>query len=256
MSHGENRSVFTDLNLNTLKALLIVISLVLSLNSVDPTTSLVEVPVFKLNFYLMGMKEVDQEVTVRIGENIEYLNQEFEGRIIFELDQLVMDPNHAYIPDLHRAYIDRERNSVNALVDPIEIEGAINVYLFDTYSTDNGNSAMLGFTPVLSAQHKMYKSTSPSFDRLYISYPGLIDQSTIVHEMGHFLGLSHPWEMNDMSIDMMGLRDSDAQRNHMSYHPEVNHFTEQQLDRMQHFALSFRNYLIDRIELKALVSVY
>ena len=254
MSHGVNRSVFTDLNLNTLKTLLIVISLIFSLIGTDPTISVVEVPVFKLNFYLMGMQEVDQEVTVRIGENIEYLNQEFEGRIVFELDQMVMDPNHAYIPDLHKAYIDRESKSVNELVDPIEIEGAINIYLFDTYSTDNGNSAMLGFTPVLSAQHSKYKTTSPSFDRLYISYPGLIDQSTIVHEMGHFLGLSHPWEMNDVSLDMMGLKNSEAEHNHMSYHPLVNHFTEQQLDRMQHFALNFRNYLISRIEYKAFVS--
>lgn len=198
----------------------------------------------------MGMKEVDQKVPLQISENIDYLNQEFEGAVVFELGQLVMDPNHAYIPDLHKAHIKQNRSSVNALVDPIEIKGAINVYLFDTYSNDDGQTAMLGFTPVLSAQHIKYKAASPNFDRLYISYPGLIDKSTIVHEMGHFLGLSHPWEMNEMSIDMMGLKNPNAERNHMGYHPEVNHFTSQQLDRMQHFALNFRNYLISRIELK------
>ena len=214
----------------------------------------VEVPVFKLNFYLMGMEEVDQKVTVQVGENIEYLNQEFEGRVKFELGQLVMDPNHAYIPDLHQAHIEHDRTPINQLVDPIEVDGGINIYLFETYSKDDGNSAMLGFTPVLSAKHKLYAESSPSFDRLFISYPGLIDKSTVVHEMGHFLGLSHPWELNKISLDMMGFGSPDAQRNHMTYHPEVNHFTSQQLDRMQHFALNFRNYLITRIEMRSVLS--
>jgi len=196
----------------------------------------------------MGLEEVDEKVTVQIGDNVAYLNQEFEGRIKFELDRLVMDPGHAYIPDLHKDHLRKDRRRLNELIDPIEESGAINIYLFETYSTNDGQSAMLGFTPVLTAQYKQYEPSSPQFDRLFISYPGLQDKSTIIHEMGHFLGLSHPWEMSDIDLDLMGFYEEGSARNHMTYHPEVDHFSAQQLVRMHHFALTFRRYLIDRIE--------
>jgi hypothetical protein len=227
---------------------LLLISLFVSQISDTPEVTFHEVPVFKLNFYLMGKETVDQEITVQIGKNVDYLNQEFEGRIKFELGQLMMDPNHSFIPDLHKDHVSKDRSRVDELIDPIEIAGAINIYLFETYSTNEGHSAMLGFTPVLKAQFNKYEMMTPQFDRLFISYLGILDQSTIIHEMGHFLGLSHPWEMSHVDLDMMGLYGAEAERNHMSYHPEVNHFSWQQLERMQHFALNFRSYLVDRVE--------
>jgi len=66
--------------------------------------------VFNVNFYLMGREEVNQETTLLIGKNIEYLNQEFEGRIKFKLDQMFMNGDHAYIPDLHADYVSSSQN--------------------------------------------------------------------------------------------------------------------------------------------------
>ena len=63
------------------------------------------IPLFKLNFYMMGMSDVDESVTLDIGRNIDYLNNEFENRIIFEIGKMFIDENHAYIPDLHDAAI-------------------------------------------------------------------------------------------------------------------------------------------------------
>jgi len=215
------------------------------------TTEIIEeVPVFKVNFYMMGLDEIDEGITVRITKNLDYLNEEFEGKVKFQLNELHLDPNQAYIPDLHKDHTSRNHDRVLELIDPIESKGGINVYLFDTYSTNDGTSAMLGFTPVLSAQHRKYARMSPQFDRLFISYAGLSDMSTIVHEMGHFLGLSHPWEMSEIDLDLMGLLNDDADHNHMTYSHEVTHFTDEQLDRMQHFALNFRQYLLARIEHK------
>lgn len=196
----------------------------------------------------MGMTEVDESVTVRIGSNIEYLNQEFEGLVKFELGGLRMDHNHAYIPDLHEAHLRSNHQVVDKIIEPIESEEGIHIYLFNTYSVKEGEGAMLGFTPVLSREHKHYSEASPQFDRLYISYPGLSDMTTIVHEMGHFLGLRHPWEMSDVNKFNMGLDDNHAERNHMSYHPEVDNFSAEQLESMQYFALNFRSYLVDRVE--------
>lgn len=194
------------------------------------------------------MEEVSSDITIDIGENIEFLNQEFEGRIIFELGDLKMTNNQAYIPDLHADYLKKDKTTIDRIIKPIEEEGGINVYLFDTYLSQDSTTAMMGFTPVLSAQHKHYASITPQFDRLFISYPGLAGKTTIVHEMGHFLGLSHPWEMSSINLDLMGFFEDDSERNHMTYHPEVNHFNAQQLNRMQHFALNFRGYLVKEIK--------
>ncbi len=213
-----------------------------------PEARHVEVPIFKLNFYLMGMTDVDEGVTVQIGKNIEYLNHEFEGQIKFELGSLRMDHHHAYIPDLHEAHLRSNHTLVDKIIDPVESNEGIHIYLFNTYSIKEGEGAMLGFTPVLSREHKHYSEASPQFDRLYISYPGLLDMTTLVHEMGHFLGLRHPWEMSDISKFNLGLVDHHAERNHMSYHPEVDNFSGEQLESMQYFALTFRSYLIDRVE--------
>jgi len=214
----------------------------------DAPKQVMEVPVFKLNFYMMGMEEVDQSITVQIGSNIDYINQEFEGKIKFELGDLVLDQQHEYIPDLHTSYVKGETEYVDDMVAPIEKGRAIQVFLFNTYSKSEDHGAMLGFTPVLAAGHKDYHQLSPSFDRVYISYPGITDMTTLVHEIGHFLGLSHPWEMSNFNLNMLGLDDHEAERNHMSYHPEVDNFSAEQLESMQHFALTFRSYIVHRVE--------
>lgn len=196
----------------------------------------------------MGQEEVDTEITVQIGNNVEYLNQEFEGRVKFELNRLVMDPNHAYIPDLHEDHLTQNRERIENLILPVEEDGGINIFLFETYVKDENRGAMLGFTPVLTALYEGYEVSAPRFDRLFLSYPGLSDMSTIVHEMGHFLGLSHPWEMSKTDLDLMGFYGPEAERNHMTYHPEVNNFSDEQLARMQHFAMHFRKYLLNRVD--------
>lgn len=201
----------------------------------------------------MGLEEVDQRITVQIGENMAYLNEEFEGKVKFELGALVMDPNKAYIPDLHLDHVLKQRRRIDRLIDPVEIPGSINVYLFETYAQEGETMAMMGFTPVLSNRQQNYERTSPQFDRLFIAYSGLIDKTTLIHEMGHFLGLSHPWEMQAGEQAKMGFTSERAERNHMTYHPEVDHFSPQQLDHMREFALNFRQYLMNYIEVKYIV---
>ncbi len=209
-----------------------------------------EVPELHINFYMMGKTEIDTETTTQINENIDYLNEEFEGRINFKIGDLTLSSQHAYIPDIHSEYVSNVSSTYVDMVESVEEAGNINVFLFETYSKNDGITAMTGFTPVLSAYHSTYGSNSPQFDRLFIAYPGLSNKSTLVHEMGHFLGLHHPWEMHSLDQDLMGLKtDSSSDTNHMTYHHDVDHFTKEQLDRMHHFALQFRSYLIQKVEL-------
>jgi len=235
-------------NPKKLKTLIIIWSLfVASQHEILPIT---EVPELHLNFYMMGKSSIDSETADHIVKNIEYLNEEFEGRILFKLGNMVLSSQHAYIPDIHSEYVSNVSSTYVDMVESVEEAGNINVFLFETYSKNDGITAMTGFTPVLSAYHSTYSANSPQFDRLFIAYPGLINKSTLVHEMGHFLGLHHPWDMHSLDKELMGFNeDPTAETNHMTYHHEVDHFTKEQLDRMHHFALQFRSYLIQNVEL-------
>ena len=92
-----------------------------------------EVPVMRINVYMMGMTEVDPEITVLVNENIDFLNEEFEGVIEFEFNEFFMDHGHAYLPNLFEEYMKhKETASIDELIKPIEVKGAINVCLLYT----------------------------------------------------------------------------------------------------------------------------
>jgi hypothetical protein len=236
-------------NTLSLSKLIFILTWLVSLSIFGDSTIIEEIPVFRVNFYLMGQDSINEEITLQIGTNMDYLNEEFEGKIKFELNRLFMDERHAYIPDLHKAASGRKNIDITALVEGIEESGSINIYLFETYSEDGSGRSMMGFTPILSKKQDKYQTITPKFDRMFIAYPGLSDKTTIVHEMGHFLGLSHPWDMHRLDVELMGLNSEETQRiNHMTYNAEVSEFTEEQLTRMQHFALKFRGYLLQKVE--------
>ena len=217
-------------------------------NNTTHSGSASSVPVLKVNFYMMGMDSIDEKITVSIGDNVKYLNEEFEGQIQFELEELFMDVNHEYLPDLHTEYKKRKSYRIESTVKAIEKKGAINIFLFRTYSRDGSNQALMGFTPIFKARHSIYKEASPRFDRIFLSYSCLSDKNTLVHEMGHFLGLKHPWELSEGGKRSAGIsKDEMLNINHMTYNTEVSDFTDQQLQQMHAFAMDFRLYLVKRI---------
>ncbi len=207
-----------------------------------------ELPVMRVNVYMMGREEVDESISVKIFENIEYMNEAFQGQIAFVFNELFMDPNHAYLPDIYQSYrIDRDE-IIEPIVEPIEKKGAINVYLFDTYGESGKPDALMGFTPLLSANQDAYVTNSPRFDRILMAYDGLEGNQTMVHEMGHFFGLKHPWELSTFGKHRIGIRNKeDESKNHMSYGLSVEEFTPEQLEQMRKYALKYRRYLMDRV---------
>lgn len=207
-----------------------------------------EIPVMRVNVYMMGRQEVSPEVTIKISENIDYLNEAYAGYISFEFDELFMDPNHAYLPDLYRSFHEGNPGMVRPIVKPIEKKGGINVYLFDTYCEEGQTAALMGFTPLLTALQNTYARNSPTYDRIMMAYEGLEENKTLVHEMGHFFGLKHPWELTVGNKYSLGIRNAhDEAKNHMSYGNEVEKFTPQQLENMRQYALRYRSYLMERI---------
>lgn len=233
--------------------LFLIFSLNMGVNEIIPfnnlTINLVTVPVLNLNFYMMNRSEADTETLASIRENVTYLNQEFEHQIKFEVKQFFVDDGFALLPDLHKEYFGVEELTVDKLVKDIEEQGSINVFIFDSYVIEEMNAELMGFTPIFRAAHKEYEKTSPNFDRIFLAYSALEKKTTLVHEMGHFLGLDHPWEMTEINQDLMGLNSTASiEKNHMAYGAKVEGFTSEQLARMQHFALQFRAYLLSRKE--------
>ena len=207
-----------------------------------------EMPVMRLHVYMMGREAVEPTVTTQIYDNVQYLNEAFDGQISFTLEELFLDPNHAYLPDLYKGFQANEQQVVEPIVEPIEKKGAINIYLFDTYAEPGQSAALMGFTPLLSARQETYSVNSPRFDRILMAYEGLSDNKTLVHEMGHFFGLKHPWELTDIAKFRLGIRTNhDEAHNHMSYGAEVEKFTPQQLADMKSYAMRYRTYLMDRV---------
>lgn len=219
-------------------------------NDHDPVVpkKYIELPTLNVNVYMMGRDYLDEEASVLIQENIDFMNEEFEGYIQFNFDQLFMDTEKAYLPDLYKGFKQYETDHINKLVGHSEIKGGVNIFVFDTYCEEGSDQALMGFTPSLRAQQEHYETSSPEFDRIFMAYEGLSDKTTMIHEMGHFLGLHHPWEMTPGNRYSMGMKtDHDVKCNHMSYGADVHEFTEQQLESMRQFALQYRKYLMEKI---------
>ena len=200
----------------------------------------------------MGNEVVEESVEQLIFQNIDYLNQEFEGLIRFEVNSIIPGGDQGYLPELRDDLLSSNYKRVERLLQPVEKKGRINIFLFDTYVRSQQRGAMLGFTPILSNEYVGYAPSSPSFDRLYLAYSSLEDKSTIVHEMGHFFNLKHPWEQDETERKSFGITAHNLRSNHMNYDPSVNHFTDEQLEYMYEFALQFRSYLIQRTEFASL----
>lgn len=194
----------------------------------------------------MGKEEVDESTILDIQLNMDYLNEEFEGRIKFSNEYYFFDNQKADLPVIYKAILDLKDDWVDAIVSPIEMQGSLNVFIFETYVEENLNAALMGFTPLLPNNQEDYGLISPEFDRMYIAYEGLKKKTTLVHEVGHFLGLKHPWEMSELKKQILGFNNkSDEINNHMSYHHTVNKFTVEQLEHMRLFALKYRSYLFE-----------
>ncbi|NNF22766.1 MAG: hypothetical protein HKN67_12550 [Saprospiraceae bacterium] len=201
-----------------------------------------------ISVYMMGKEEVESEVLMKIDKEIEFLNDEFEGVIQFRLNELFLDPAISYLPVIYKQYHQNQDLEIDAILSPIEKKGSINIFLFETYAEVGYPGALMGFTPRLVNGASSYEYNSPSFDRIFMAYKALGNQSTLAHEMGHFLGLNHPWELSEDNKTKDGILDpEDEKKNHMSYGPEVEKFTTEQLNAMHRHSMNYRKYLMNRL---------
>lgn len=181
------------------------------------------------------------------------LNLAFKKTIKFKWDiVLLYHPiDTIKLPDLYRGLvgIKSDFDYLNYIINTYSFKRYFNVYIIKTDMKPG--EILLGFTPVsANGDFTIYSSKMPGYDNAFVSYETIIDnefltENTLIHETGHWLGLEHPWEMNDSTKLEMGLQNKMKYCiNYMNYNCYTSEFTNQQLNYMNKFAKNFRNYLV------------
>lgn len=197
--------------------------------------------VIRLNFFLVdGKPEKYRSV---IQQNVDELNRIFIDKIYFITSAVSTIENSGTLPELYRNYLDGG-DMLSNLISNKEEKGFINIIVMKT-ATEEENRVLHGFTPLYYDYFEGYAAVAPEMDRVIISYEGLEYNSTLFHELGHYFSLSHPWELTEEQLVVLGLDNpKDECINHMNYNCFVNTFTEQQLMQMKMFAMRYRGYLV------------
>jgi len=204
------------------------------------------VPILHVRFYLMGELDIDTAMARSIHSAVDVLNREFENQITFNLAGITHEKNHTSLNDLYASFFNNSDSIVAGLVEPVELSGTINIFICNNVKMSEDEPTLMGFTPILLNQKQVYKELSPKYDRIFIAYTSLKNETTLIHEMGHFLGLSHPWELSKTNLTLLGLQtNSKIDQNHMAYGNGVSEFTEEQFIIMRDYAFRFRKYLLE-----------
>jgi len=178
-----------------------------------------------------------------VDENMEILNTAFDESVVFEKEGEVMKSDlNPLLPDLFKKYSDNaaEFDSIRTYSK----KGFITVFLMPTVEDTVRGQVLLGFTPIYSDWFEGFEQVSPRMDNIFVSYDGLQKGSTLTHEMGHFLGLAHPFQLDFDERKELGLESEKAICvNYMNYNCFVNQFTKGQTNLMGYFAKKYRSYL-------------
>ena len=180
---------------------------------------------------LQFAKETDRQVKTSVG----VMNDMFKGKINF-----VYSRHYDYYPGYKKSIQDWIDASRKWTYDFEEYDDEVLVFVTHT------NTSLNGFTPVLPNGLERYEQYAPLLDKIYLSYRSLDRATTLSHEMGHFFGLNHTWEVvNKKDINMLQLTNDKVKCvNLMSYSCYRDSFTDGQISSMINFLVKYKSYLI------------
>ncbi|MEM1318864.1 MAG: hypothetical protein AAGG75_01340 [Bacteroidota bacterium] len=198
---------------------------------------------FEMQFYLM--RPFPRNFYELIDSNIAMLNEAFKGKIEFlAKEEVVVLETAITLNDLYYDYLG-DQQVFSELRKELRA-GQINVVLTNTVEDTVKGTVLLGFTPVFSDWNEGFAKQSPLMDNMLISWEGMDKGTTLIHEMGHFMSLAHPWQLSYADRKRLQLEsERSICTNFMNYNCFVNQFTPGQLLQMHWFARNYRSYLMN-----------
>lgn len=193
------------------------------------------------------------ELVKCVKETHKNLNTSFKKTVIFKWNSLLLyhPINEVKLPELYTSLVNRNAkfDYLNYIINTYSFTGFYNVFIIKTEFIPG--DILLGFTPVSGNDNfATYQADQPGYDNTFVSYETIVDkefltENTLIHETGHWLGLEHPWELNDSTKVLMGLQNKMKYCiNYMNYNCYTSEFTHQQLNFMHNFAKKYRKYLV------------
>lgn len=180
------------------------------------------------------------------------LNKAYNQYIHFEADSFYLYTIHDYsIEKLYNNYQYENKKIWDSIIEKNAVLGSLNIFILkSTASKLDNTSNLIGFTPVLIYNFYDYEKESPKYDNVIISYNdqfGSEVSTTIIHEIGHWLGLSHPFDMTVSDKIKLGLTSNyKICINYMNYNCFISEFTPEQLKVQYNFAKKYRYYLLKK----------
>lgn len=216
-------------------------------------------PIVRIQYHMV-LDTVDAKLSKEFNYNLLaegtfLLNAAYQGKIKF-----IMNDTIHYIydnKDLTWYYEDYVKNILrgNELKDVKWTSfsqnyidsNSYNIFILKTtpYSPER---VLLGFTPVIDPSTVSLEFFNRYYNTAAISYAGFFrfeTGSTLIHETGHWLGLTHPWELKSEDLITFGL-DTELEKclNFMNYSCLTSEFTKEQLEFQLLFLEKYRSNLI------------
>lgn len=190
-------------------------------------------------------KKLRDSVLKSIKQIHNELNQSFDSLIYFDTAPLVIFHDDNFnVAGLLRDVWMMGGYEFKRLINTYNMPGYYNVYIMPTEY--DGLSGTLGVTPVLANPDSL-EEKSPFYDVTLISYEGLVEfkSSVLIHETGHWLGLTHTFELTNDELRELGMCTIfDVCSNYMNYGCFLSQFSKGQLEEMVDYAKNYRCYLI------------
>ncbi len=146
----------------------------------------------RINFTFLGENTSNNNT---IDKEITALNLAFGTNFIFELGDVGSKLNFRFtLNELYENYVD-DAKLIQFTRDSFNQANVINVFVLKTIADSTNGNVLLGFTPIYTNAFDNYALASPDMDQIFISYQGLERITILIHELGHFFSLAHPWQL-------------------------------------------------------------
>lgn len=234
------RYVFTVISL-------IVLAVIIRMNSIDVVVKPLNIPVL-YHFVYTDSTIINSDLEndlCRADTITADINTAFENKINFVEDSTIQfNVYHKSANELYLNLKEGDGQDYLKMIEGTSKEGYLNIYIINTENP----TVLMGFTPVLTDTYIKYRWWSPRFDNIIVSDINGRNTNvsvTIIHEIGHWLGLDHPFELNVVERIKLGIHnDIDMDDNYMNYGPTIHKFTNVQIKSMRKFTMKYRRYIL------------